>query len=157
MKNVQGYVLLIVLLFLQLFLLLSFGTLEEVILDQKLLSDQKGRRQLLKAAENQMESLLPAVSQWSFKCLNACIEKRSPWIFSYVVETLGVDPCAIIRGSSQTQAAYYRLKLRVTREKNRGQTVFLQATVVSESSLQEHCEERLHSVDLGPQSWQELF
>ncbi len=176
MKRKRGYVLLTVLLFIQIYALLTLSVLEQIILEQHLLSEQKNRRHLLEAAERRLSQLLQGYSEETSFCAlsplapeqlsqqplawwlsSACTEKNGSWRYYYIVENLGMDPCAQIRGHPQGQAAYYRLSLLTDREEDENQKVLLQATLITESSHSEHCDHLRHWVDLGPQSWHELL
>ncbi len=176
MKKQKGFVLLAVLLLIQIAALLGISALDQVILEQKLLSDTKIRRLLLNAAENQLTRLTAAIKTVSETCripglsvaelrsrplswwsLYSCAEETSFFKYYYVVENLGTDPCAQLRGEESGPAAYYRLTVLLMQKADPRQKVMLQSTVVTESANLERCDARPHSVDWGPQSWHELI
>lgn len=175
MKEQAGFVLPVVLLFIQIYALLGISALEQVFLEQKLLVDQKSARLLFNEAESTLARLAASVDELSQICSishfprreqkrpalqwwlsHSCSDKWSLFRAYYVVEKLGADPCAQIRGGKASGALYYRLTLLLMKEQDEGQRVALQTTVVRESPNLEHCDRQPHSVDLGAQSWHQL-
>lgn len=176
MKNQVGFVLLSVLILMQITTLLSLSALDQVFLAQKLLSDEKEKRLLFNEAEQWMTQLAINGQEASLNCWvpmqaeqelrghpldwwssYACTIKDSQFRKYYIVENLGRDPCALIRGQEKTQAAYYRLTVFLIKEQDKQIKVLLQSTVVTEAPDLEHCDRGQHSVDLGPQSWHQLI
>jgi len=174
MKKSDGFVLLTVLLLIQMYALLGMGALEQVFLEQKLLSAQKHRNRLLFAAESHLRALASSLAEHSALCLisalpavqlkarpsawwstTGCSEKNAFYQVYYVVESLGTDPCAVLPAHTGA-ASYERLTLFLTPVSDESQKVILQTTVVRAGKTDEHCDTQLHSVDLGPQSWHEL-
>lgn len=176
MKKHQGFVLLIVLIFMQIYALLGITALEQVFLSEKLTADYKTRRFLLNEAEHLLRWLEGNLNEVSPLCLIpglsvATLSSRplSWWsAFScagpgylfrsyYIIEALGEDPCAHLSSGIQVQVAYYRITVLLVNEHDETMKVMLQSTVVKEAQTLEHCGGQSHSVDLGPQSWRELI
>jgi len=166
MKNQRGFVLLTVLLFIQIYALIGMSALLAVLLEQKLIADQKSRRLLLNEAELRLSRLAASIASLSEFCritpqpesrfrsrplswwaASSCTESAAGYRSYYVVENLASDPCA----------QFYRLTLLLTHAPEADQKVLLQATIALPAPESEHCDAQPHSVNWGPQSWHELI
>ncbi len=168
MKLQSGFALISILILMQVSALLSLSVMSQGILAQKIVSDQRTKRQLLNEAERFIFELSFRLRQIPSACLiprqaaqelqafprnwwlkHACFEETSLTQRYYVVEALGKDPCV--------QAAYYRLTVLLMKASDTRMKVMLQSTAAIQAPSSEHCDRRPHSVDWGPQSWQELI
>ncbi|HSW71662.1 MAG TPA: hypothetical protein VLH77_06800 [Gammaproteobacteria bacterium] len=175
MKKQKGFVLVAVLMFMQVFALLGLTALDEVFLTEKLLSDQKAKRLLLNEAERILAELSTSIQQikrtcsisvlspqqlstyplaWWFE--HACQSRATRLRAYYVVEPLGKDACAKLRGEKQAEAVYYRLTLLLLKENEDNLRVLLQSTLATEDFNLGHCDSEQHFVDSGAQSWYQL-
>lgn len=167
MNRNAGYILLTVLVFLQ---ICSMASLAGLLHTAKVLRQNNHLWQnqllslqahtILQHLENQIESKLhcminttPAVKlanhtvEW-WKA-NACSDEAAEFHYYYVIETLGVDPCAII---DSRIAAYYRITLFILSDKLR---YLLQSTIALPAKAIHSCEKNSHHVAQGRQMWRE--
>jgi hypothetical protein len=170
MKQQRGFVLMTVLLFIQIGALWGISAWEQILLEQKLQADQKARHALLEEAEKRLYRLQGAILDLKQVCLipaqpgaelglrslawwksQGCAESNHSWQSYAVVEKLDEDPCAL------PASTYYRLTLLLMTAEDEGQKVLLQITLPLVDANLEHCDDRRHSVDLGPQAWHALL
>jgi Tfp pilus assembly protein PilX len=176
MRRQQGYILFVVLIFMQLFALLGLNALNQLFWVKKVQNEQNQRWFLLSQAEHLLYQVAATLKEQKAACLlaplsfnqlkehpfswwtaNACSVSGHLFKAYYLLEFLGVDPCATIRASLQAVAAYYRITVLLVGESHETLQVMLQATVSAATQTAEHCDSEAHSVDLGPQSWHELI
>lgn len=165
----QGMILPIVLIFMQIFILLSLFALESgriqlkisLALWQKELFSEKTQEKL-----QQIENTLPTqcvvspipeeslseapLSWWQAQ---SCADKTSSIEYYYIIESLGEDVCAVL--DSHHIADYYRVSL-IGLDPLSGAIRRLQTTYVSAISPWRSCVSHSHVVALGRQSWREF-
>lgn len=174
----HGFVLLIVLVFLQLFSLLGLYGLTTASIttrtnrhlwqrDRDLLVSKK----LLHDIENQLsaDSLTCVIQRLSRSVLarkpiswwqqNACSGNLIEMRYYYVMETLGNDPCGVLGKDDNNQAVipkYYRITLYVLPDKMRRAKLILQSTMAKQSEERSICSGTPHQVELGRQMWRPI-
>lgn len=170
-----GYILIVILMFLQVATLLSLYAIQALWLENKLSHDHLQRMIIYM----QVEHLASIIEQQLQETNSICIvqtmsseelrTKPITWwenescagIFQsiqyyYVVEPLGEDPCAHIRQTKESTANYYRLTL-LGLDKDSGDKLLLQSTFVKENPSAHSCEGAVHQIDAGQQSLRTLF
>lgn len=162
----QGFVLCVVLVFLQLFAMLSLYQLMRVSYAIKLSNQQlqhalfvlQARVMLRKLAQADVECEINAISDLSLQHhtldwwqSNACYFQRNKINYFIVQERLGDDPCAVV--SHKRSALYLRDDLLAVQNSER---VILQGTIVKVSAVPLSCATRPHAVRVGLQMIREL-
>lgn len=166
-----------VLLFMQLFALISLYGLTRATDEMKLNSLNWQRMQslllaklLLQKLEQEMTEYTPAcfvpilptfelakkpISWWQ---IHACSGNFAGNQYYYVFESLGKDACsAVAKGNNQAVAVnYYRLSLFLWSPQERAIKIRLQSTLARESAEPPSCVDHLHLVKPGRQMWREL-
>lgn len=162
----------VVLIFMQIFALMSWYALYYALLAAKSEKNIVMHQQLFHASfhlldelESELQHQLPictiapmdtntliaqTLDWWK---LNACAGIFPKFQYYYVVEKLVDDPCATIKQTNMT-AVYFRLTLLSTNPERA--KLFLQSTVVRPNDLQKPCQGLRHIVQAGRQTWYEL-
>jgi hypothetical protein len=174
MKSKSGFILFIVLVFLQIFSLISLYSLTMIEstmksgnhLWQGYIFRQKSESYLHKLEtyilqkNNCIIPITPAVvlknksSQWWQ--LNTCHENVNEIQYYFVVEVLGEDDCAIIESSQNINAQYYRITLNAKSSQLSNSHYILQSTIALPSSNIANCDIKPHLIKQGRQSFREL-
>lgn len=179
-KNKQGFILPIVLLFMQLFALLSIYELDGAKLSMQISRDYfhviKNNiiaKQILKNLEQDVVSqsdnpypcfisltsstqLVRSPLQWWGT--HACSGNFDAMRYYYVLEWLGKNPCVNLDKITNNQLVavnYYRLTLYVNDSKSAG-IWFFQSTLVKPSEEAPLCKDKPYSITIGRQMWREL-
>jgi hypothetical protein len=84
--------------------------------------------------------------------LNACRDNVNGIQYYYVMESFGVDPCAVVGNSVAT---YYRITLYALPELKRSRYL-LQSTVALPVAQTSACQQKNHAVTPGRQGWREI-
>lgn len=165
-----GFVLIIVLIFMQILSLLSWYTVENVLLEIKTTRNFIKQQRLLNQAELFLDQIeqevlvqlpscqIPPMNPEAYKSQSiawwqsvSCAGNFQRFQYYYVIESLGADPCAYL-AHDKSWADYYRITLFVSTESIQS-NVFLQSTVVLPIQYAQQCNEKQHAVQLGRQSW----
>jgi Tfp pilus assembly protein PilX len=180
MNKESGLALMTVLIFLQIIAILGLFAVESAIETQKmarldweqtnifLIVEQELHQietQLIKSippciipVTTQSDLLNKPLSWWQSS--TACQGELQTFSYFYVIEKLGIDPCADLHSSeksiSQPKAvAYMRINLLVLDKKKESKEV-LQSTVVTlDNAVSATCQGLRHPVFLGRQMWRE--
>lgn len=172
MRVQQGYILIVVLLFMQLCTLLGLYALEASWIENKLAQlvwkkqkFQDNIEEILRKSEEKLVDQLPdcLIAQISTDELmkqpitwwqkQSCTGNFQSIQYYYVVEPLGEDPCAHIKRKRAAHADYYRLTLLGTTSASRA---VIQSTFIRAVTTSDHCENVTHMVDMGRQSWSNI-
>lgn len=173
MKN-NGYVLLIVLIFLQLITLLGLFGLETCAIELKMNGQIYERLQLSQLAKQAL-SLLEDTVEYS-SCIipqtdwidrrsgewwlqYACSDNLSGFRYYYVIEKLGNDPCGLIGNvnNQSVSANYYRTTLRALPTDKKAPALMLQSVVAKPNDdVHNICLYATHHVKEGRQTLREL-
>lgn len=161
----QGYVLFIVLVFMQLFALLGMYGYTATIQEMRLGNEQwrhQGTLLSVQAIMHQLEAqavdcIIPVTPDIATKSQrwwqnHACSENAANFRYYYVWEKLGLDPCALIDNNQRLTADYYRLTLYVP-----AHFILMQSTVVKASNEMGVCLYEQHPVKFGRQMWRQLM
>lgn len=173
-KSPSGFVLLVVLVFLQFFILLSLFGLTNVKLMLKASYDNQGYDRLLLAAKQFLFALsndknviancdIPisepasiAMQTKSWWQMHACSDNYNGIQYYYVVEALGAYPCTmIIDGNSTYIAKFDRITL-LAESTNWDGHVILQSTKATPSKEQMKCAQTVHFIKEGRQMFREI-
>lgn len=171
MKKNQGFVMLIVLLFMQVSVLLSLYALESSTLEMKMGHAIFQRTvtistldTVLKTLESEIQTTLPncmipqtlssrlvkqPLTWWQTQ---SCSGNFQAIRYYYVLEPLGVDRCAHIARTDNETADYYRLTLFGLSAEN-DDKVWIQVILIRPDGTSHTCEGTVHSVEIGRQSW----
>src|SRR3990167_7569827 len=167
----RGFVLLIVLFFMQIYTLLGIYSLTSsyrIVKMNRFLWEREinlwKANQTLHEVERKIAISTPAlctvpimptsdmvgktVSWWNQMACNGQAEKH----YYYVVENLGIDPCVIIKNSNNQliRAEYYRITLLYLLTKRGDRRLLLQSTIVRENKeASSSCNGTIHQVILG--------
>ena len=170
----QGFALILVLIFLEIFSLLSITALQSNILAARMTHNQWHKNTLIYAANQQLTSL---ASQSSFSCLmqpiptqkliqrplsvwqqSSCTGNLSAFTYYYVVETLGNDSCAhIINTAINTTVNYYRITLLLIDSLHPAIKTLLQATTVTPGTGGNVCHAVMREIMNGQQTLHKLI
>jgi len=172
----KGFVILIVLIFMQILILLGWYALENVLLLVKFSKNMVSHDALYHPAETILSQIeLETISELppciipftesgrlTAKPLNwwqssqTCSGNFRMFQYYYVVEPLVIDSCAVIE-HVKARAAYFRITL-LLQSNTENARIFLQSTIIRPSMnvLLQQCEGSLHMVQAGRQSWREL-
>lgn len=176
--NAQGYVLLFVLVFLQLFSCLGLYELmsaasllkendhwraHEFMLYHAKLSLRQIEHDILDGYSTCTIASIPAadmarqsINWWKG---HACVREADEMVLYYVVEKLGDDECAIIENKTNNQtiiASYYRITLLAAYFAFGYAKVILQSTLAIPAVDHLSCAGNLHTVVVGRQMMREL-
>ncbi len=172
MKNSQqGMVLIIVLIFLEIFFILELYAVQSNTVEMKLARNYWEKHIISSAAdavlrrledglvesEGQCEIPLVSVAFLIHQPLSwwqrvSCSGEFEQYHYYSVVERLGVDACAVIR-NVDAKAEYFRLSVLLVTEDGGVARVIMQSVVARAGHSQESCQEQGHVVQLGRQSW----
>lgn len=165
----RGYVLLLVLVFMQIYVLLGMYGLESAILEFNANSRLWSRNQDTQFAKQIVNELankefkdnciISAGSRVQKKPLEwwqlwGCSGNLSGFQYYYIIEVLGNDACALIDINQAISADYYRITL--VSFSSYYSTLILQSIEVKPSNTQNLCMGKTHIVAEGRQSWREL-
>lgn len=171
--NQKGFVLLIVLFFMQALMLLNWYAIENVLLFMKF----NRNTALHDLMYHQADTLLSHIESATISHLPDCIIHlsltdqliKNPLIwwqsqacsgnfhefqYYYVIEPLTIDCCAFIDPIKKSSAEYFRITLFIHSNRDNAR-FFFQSTLVRPALLQP-CQGIQHSVEIGRQSWREL-
>jgi Tfp pilus assembly protein PilX len=166
----QGFILLIVLLFMQICALLGLDAMEFSWINNRLSRLAWDRYRMTMAVNEIVQNVEQNVLSFPQNCVisvlpvNEIIKKPLSWWnqqscagnfhsiqYYYVLESLGVNSCAHIRQSSAV-ADYYRLTFLAKDEAGSAEMI-VQSTLVKVAKISEPCKNKVHQVDAGRQSW----
>ena len=169
MKAVSGFTLLIVLVFLQVFALLSLNSMLQTAMLTKANFDQYQTDQLLRLAQTM---LLPLEKQVPYECrvrplpaasliqrslswwqTHACRKTLQNQVFYYVLEWLGRDQCCVIGRHSIMPVDFYRLSLFVAHHNTE---IVVQSTIAQPASEKPVCQTAPHFIVPGRQMYREI-
>lgn len=170
----KGFIILIVLIFMQVFILLNWYAIESVLLLNKLSrnivgqarQDDYAKKILLQIELSLISSIpncvIPTIeeSQLTAKPLSFWEAKSCSGIFNalkyyYVVELLSNDSCALVDQAKNLTATYFRITLLLD-SNNHDARIFSQSTFIRPNASLNFCKGVKHYVQLGRQSWREL-
>ncbi len=173
-REQKGFVLLLVLIFMQILLLLNWYAIENSVLLEKFSKNANQHDVLYYQAQailadaglllmshlpdcmisvtDSNEMILKPLSWWTAK---SCSGNFQSIQYYYVVEPLATDVCALIDQIANVSAAYFRITVFLYSAKDDSR-FFLQSTWIRPNVSQESCKNLPHSVQAGRQSWREL-
>lgn len=169
MKKHQGYILLFVLLFLQVFSALSLYMLSTLTSSIKITRHRQQKQQdllITKKILEKLESDLPLLSPACFVEISpvtwtdrsksgwqqaACFDVYQDYPYAYVVEFLDANDCAFTDGNLILTAAYYRITVKL-----QASSRLLQSIVIYPKKSSSTCKGEKHQVVSGRQMWREL-
>lgn len=96
------------------------------------------------------------ISWWQ---LHTCSANADGIRYYYAVESLGDDPCGVTEKGNRNQwliANYYRITLFMLPDKLKGAKYLLQSTIALSGVQALACEGNLHRVKPGRQTWREI-
>lgn len=167
----KGFILLIMLVFLQVVTLLGLATLSilEMTLKACYVSRlQAQRMHTAKAILRHAEQAVPgcqipviAPNHLAKKSLlwwrqHACAGHLGKMQYYYLVESLGIDSCAMIKYKQNHRADYYRLTVFPVEIHIDSTPLLLQSVVVKAAVVFNICHSKLHVVTLGRQMWRAI-
>ncbi|GEM_PF-1279574 len=175
----SGMVLMLVLIFLEIFGMLSVRALQNCVLEKRITNNQFNKlfifssaQQIIKMAETHLEQSenvtcsIPVTPVYDLlhKSLDwwqsgiSCTGNFNLFQYYYVIEFLGSDPCALIEhgDNPQQNADYFRITLLTTNYDTLGARIFLQTTLIKAGKAKLACLGSRHAVSKGRQSWREL-
>lgn len=175
MKKHYGITLITVLIFLQIFSLFALYELTASRLALKMSHHWYQQQLLLIQSEKILATLEktiinnPEVCQIPVTNVRELIAKPLSWWqrepvcsgnfqmiqYYYVIEALGMDPCAAI-SPEKKGADYFRITLFVTLKNNPAKKI-MQSTLVTHHAISQSCEGIKHSVKVGRQMWYEII
>lgn len=172
-QRISGMVLIIVLVFLQIFSILGLCALQSAWMEEKMAGMSWAALHTEILTENALEKAINELEQYSVLCQiestalaelsaaplswwqsNGCAGQSDSFQYYYVVEHLGENVCAAIEKTEEISADYYRITVLGLQNKSRK---ILQATTVLSSGHKVMCEGSVQSVSLGRQSWREVI
>lgn len=178
MARVQGYILLIVLIFLQLFSVLGLYELTAITWSLKVSKDAQQQEALhdealqsLGAAEKMVGGDEPVclvsvgVSDTAAQNSNdwwaewGCEGQLASSTYYYIVEFLASDPCAVVGKFNNNQALtanYYLITLVSLPKSASLAKIILQSTIIKADNKPKLCTEKPHLVYLGRQMWRDI-
>lgn len=173
----RGIVLIIILLFLQIFAILGLYSLSISLLSKKINSESWQREstvlmmdELLHIIALKLQSNIPHCVLAKNDSLNllaksmdwwqspiACVGHLQKLQYYYVIEQLGEDSCAQLEGIDMSKYAthYFRITLLAVVKKASMQ-IILQSTVIRPFNRIARCEGTGYAVRIGQQTWREL-
>lgn len=173
-KNPNGFVILIVLIFMQVLILLNWYGIKNILLLNRFSKNISVHDKLFENAQNSLKQVeanlilgMPdcvisfmepsqIVSEpLSFWQAKSCSGNFQMFKYYYVVEPLPIDLCAIVDQVKNTSAAYFRITLLLY-SNNDDARIYLQSTFVKPNVLLTPCKTLQHNVQMGRQSWREL-
>jgi hypothetical protein len=176
--KMNGYILFVVLIFLQIFSCLGLYELTAISLTLRKNNHHLIRESYLLQAQKILKNLEEDVIAGHPTCLvtisSASIPARMPlrwWQqkscsrsnravrYYYRVESLGNDACAVISKNQYNHimpAAYYRITLLMAMDKIRGAKLILQSTLAKPGTDPLSCPGKMHRVTLGRQMMRQL-
>jgi Tfp pilus assembly protein PilX len=175
MRKQTGFVLIVVLIFLQICVVLGVCALESSWIENKMaqMAWQKHiqlglSEQILRLIEQNLQTQAPAcliarsiandissqpISWWEQQ---SCAGNFQSFQYYYVVEYLGEDSCAHIRQRRGVAAEYYRITTLIS-NRDKTQVALLQSHVVKPGNGSDECDGGMHQVEIGRQSWYRLI
>lgn len=175
----HGFVLLIVLIFLQIFSLMGVAAFLNAKMGFKIAREFEQKNTFFSSSKYILRLLAAKMTVDKIHCLIeiipatematkppfwwkqfSCGGQLSEIHYYYVVESLGQDPCAIIENSANNQkliADYYRITLLSLSNKMKSVRILLQSTIAKASPSSLSCTNNLHRVTIGQQMWREIF
>jgi hypothetical protein len=97
------------------------------------------------------ELKLKSIAWWQS---NACAGKIKSYNYYYVIEGLGIDPCARVQADA---AVYYRISLLLKSSLHSEERIILQSTFVKPEATDQDCKFKLRSLAAGRQSIREII
>jgi hypothetical protein len=165
----SGAGLLTVLVFLEIFTLLSLYSLRASLWNSQTTQEYWQNNQLYAASEKFLADTEHEFSQSDFSChispvpaavlplqplswwqSQACAGKINFFQYYFVIEDLGVDACALLLPDQN--AHYYRITLLTTMTVRPGEKILLQSTIITPRRRLRVCAETPHDVRAGRQS-----
>lgn len=170
----DGFILIITLIFLQIFMLLGLFALQSHLWLNRNSRQFMFKQDMKQAAEYQLQQAEKQLIQSHLYChipITAAailVAKTTSWWQSvscagnfqsfqyyYVVESLGDDICADV-DQSQSVASYFRITLLMMSKLTSAQHIVLQSTVIKSHAITSLCMGSHHRVMVGRQSSREL-
>lgn len=172
----HGYVLFVVLIFLQIFILSGLYYLGSAL---NMLRSARYylQQELMFAVANQrlreLENLLPTNCLFSLTAATklgsasqawwekeGCVGDSAGFRYYYVIESLGLNGCALIKNINNNQllaAKYSRVTLAMFAPAPSYAKIVIQSTVVSGSNHPANCDESVYQMNAGRQMWRQLL
>jgi hypothetical protein len=168
----QGFALFSVLIFLEIFAVLTVFCLHSVSWEIKLTQARFEKSKMSQAARTILQSVefltensscvisftsafqlsLQPLSWWES---HSCAGNFNLFQYYYIVEPLQEDACALL--SSGKPAQYSRVTLLTVLKADPSIKMILQSSVITAGSEPAHCESALHNVNLGRQNLREII
>lgn len=177
-KSNHGFVLFAVLIFLQIFSLLSVYAIKSLVIDNRQQMDQLQHLRLLAQGELVLRHLETQVEKDVDQCQgdsasdtalmrypetwwreHACQGQGAGIRYYYRVERLEADACAYLKISDNSQSLavqYYRITLLMVLSQRKPARLYLQSTVAVQGDMSGVCEQQRHAVNPGRQMWREF-
>lgn len=178
-SSVNGFVMLIVLVFIQLFALMGLYSLTQIMQHMKLNAEIWQKEEYLRQAnyilhqiENQLLftlplcriSIIPATDMVRKPILwwetHGCSGNFMGIQYYYVLEFLGNESCVSVKKQENNNHGltvdYYRLTLSCLLNVEKSKKIVLQSTIAKISDKLLSCQQRLHEVVLGQQMQREI-
>lgn len=168
----SGFILPIVLLFLQLFSMLGLFGLQQILYGTQFIALHQRKMQVL----NSINEILTQIEQMPYdqSCLlettldftkqpfnwwqaHACYGRHTDISFYYCVENLGQDPCAVQADNRNIVANYFRYTVYVIVESAINSKLIIQSTYAKPSELTSICKGKSRLALFGRQMWLEVY
>lgn len=168
-KATRGYILLMMLVFLQLCAWISLNAMQQTVSALKLMREQTNRIAVAQRSHNLLQQLAVEQSFLNTSCRipvlmpmklvknslpwwqeNACSGSSDHLQYYYVIEFLGEDECALL--TETTHANYYRMTLLMLTDTR----PMYQVTFSAASDQVKSCMKQAYSVKLGIQAFREI-
>ena len=170
----NGFVMLIVVLFMQIFILLNWYTIESVFLLEKFTHNIELKNTIDLQGKNILNTIEYRVIQNIPNCVipiseasklvssnfnwqsKSCTGNFQTMQYHYVVEILKKDPCVILKAVPNAIGEYIRITLYF--KKNNAMQLFFQSTIIKPNFdiSPATCKGLQQFVQAGRQTWQEL-
>lgn len=174
-RKEKGFVLLIVLFFMQMLILMSWYSMEDILLFQKFNRNFAAHDLIYHQADNLLSSIESATISHLPDCIiplsladqliknpliwwqsHGCSGNFHEIQYYYVIEPWTIDSCAIIEPINKAGAEYLRITL-LMRSNRKDTRFFFQSTLIRLGiNPSEQCHGIQHNVREGRQSWREL-
>lgn len=172
----KGFALICVLVFIQLFVILTLYSLESSAWETKITRHYREKYLLQNAAEASLKQAETSLDQAKLTCQipaisasklltqpiewwqsKSCIGNFALFHYYYVIEFAGRDDCAYIEHKSPDSVAnYYRVTLLLTDLKNSTRVMLQSSVIMPDAAAEVTCNSTRHPVAEGRQSWQEI-
>ncbi len=165
--NVKGFALISVLIFLEIFAVITMFCLHSASWELKLSEARFEKNNMSQAARTILQNAelltenpacqIPMTSAYRLSQqpltwweMHSCAGNFNLFQYYYVVESLADDPCAVL--NTGRTAHYSRITLLTLLKADHKIKMLLQSSVITAGSVMPHCETTVHAVKLGRQS-----